>query len=546
MKNITLLFLAALLFSNLLQPANAISGGSTRLDAVVVPLEQWQSVPFSAMQPQWFQFNVNANDRILIALSGKAKPRGATGVDLFDASGNLSTESGQLVTYTELSSTHYSTMDMKSPKTATYYLRIGNLSIEAGDVAAFAIFRSYHTSTLPDKDRNWYTTPWTSKALELNVNYAAIQGLPITLRFKAKANSLMSFKFDYQSENGNYIYICEEQTTLSSHQAPGYSDHCTNSVAQLFLRTTNASGVLAYKPSSNGYYYLQIGDLNNATTTLRVVEASGVELEDGTVLAGLSAISISGPISVTSGSNVTYAVTATYDDNSTKPVMATWSFTGSGATIDSTTGVLTVGGGIKGQLSGTITAIYSEAGVTKTALLPVSLIGATNCVYTVSPTSLILSASKTTNGLTITASSNTCQWTASSSQSWLHASPTSGIGTMNTQIIVDENASNVSRQGNLLIAGQNVPVTQSAATVAGIAGIDCIMNWAEKIYPDLFSPASTSISSDAYYYYRYYANTKAYLGISIASQHLLYLGPWANNSLRDLGLWSDWRSQANC
>ena len=73
-----------------------------------------------------------------------------------------------------------------------------------------------------------------------------------------------------------------------------------------------------------------------------------------------------------------------------------------------------------------------------------------------------------------------------------------------------------------------------------ISRSDCLLNWAEN----LFSPAQAVSQTLPPYYYRFYPNTHAYLGISSSDTHLYYLGQDA--SLLDVGHLSDWLADAGC
>lgn len=86
-----------------------------------------------------------------------------------------------------------------------------------------------------------------------------------------------------------------------------------------------------------------------------------------------------------------------------------------------------------------------------------------------------------------------------------------------------------------------------ATTVpAFISQSDCLFNWAERTYPNWFAPAGAISNTFAPYYYRYYPQTRAYLGASFADNHLYYLGPLSNNSILDVGTLSGWLSTAGC
>ncbi|MGZ4955911.1 MAG: PQQ-dependent sugar dehydrogenase [Methylobacter sp.] len=79
-----------------------------------------------------------------------------------------------------------------------------------------------------------------------------------------------------------------------------------------------------------------------------------------------------------------------------------------------------------------------------------------------------------------------------------------------------------------------------------ISQSDCLFNWAEITYRDLFAPVGSISSIQAPYYYRHYPQTNAYLGTSFADNHVYYVGPLSNNLILDIGALSPWLSTAGC
>lgn len=75
---------------------------------------------------------------------------------------------------------------------------------------------------------------------------------------------------------------------------------------------------------------------------------------------------------------------------------------------------------------------------------------------------------------------------------------------------------------------------------------DCLMNWGEASYPALLSPAKPASRTAAPYYYRYYAATNTYVGVSSADQHLYYLPASQSATPQDLGPAMNWVIQAKC
>lgn len=75
--------------------------------------------------------------------------------------------------------------------------------------------------------------------------------------------------------------------------------------------------------------------------------------------------------------------------------------------------------------------------------------------------------------------------------------------------------------------------------------IECVLNWAQTFYPNLFSPAVHGVQFSSPYTYRYYSDTDAYVGVSSADNHVYYLGP-DDLSPRDMGDLSVYLKEAGC
>lgn len=75
---------------------------------------------------------------------------------------------------------------------------------------------------------------------------------------------------------------------------------------------------------------------------------------------------------------------------------------------------------------------------------------------------------------------------------------------------------------------------------------DCLFNWAEKKYVNLFSSTQNTTNSQSLspYYYRYYADKKAYLGISAKDNHIYYLPE--GGVMQDVGHAYDHLKQSGC
>ena len=94
-----------------------------------------------------------------------------------------------------------------------------------------------------------------------------------------------------------------------------------------------------------------------------------------------------------------------------------------------------------------------------------------------------------------------------------------------------------------MLGGQG-RLSQTITPSGRVSRSDCLLNWAERNYSELFSPAGATSQTSAPYYYRYYQNTNAYLGISSADNHVYYLDPKGN--MQDVGLLSTWLPAVGC
>ena len=73
---------------------------------------------------------------------------------------------------------------------------------------------------------------------------------------------------------------------------------------------------------------------------------------------------------------------------------------------------------------------------------------------------------------------------------------------------------------------------------------ECLFNWAEKNYSNLFAPVGVVTSTWETYTYRHYTVTNAYLGVSNSDNHVYYMGP--DGEMADQGPTSKWLPMAGC
>jgi len=85
---------------------------------------------------------------------------------------------------------------------------------------------------------------------------------------------------------------------------------------------------------------------------------------------------------------------------------------------------------------------------------------------------------------------------------------------------------------------------KAACQVSAAPPVDCLFNWAEKNYANLFSPAGSPDAMWTIYTYRYYSATKAYLGVSSKDNHIYFQG--VDGNLQDEGALTVWLAKAGC
>lgn len=84
------------------------------------------------------------------------------------------------------------------------------------------------------------------------------------------------------------------------------------------------------------------------------------------------------------------------------------------------------------------------------------------------------------------------------------------------------------------------------AAAFGLVQINCLFDWAERTYPELFSPPGAMTNRSEPYDYRHYPQTLAYLGRSAADEHVYYLGPLSKHTILDVGTLASWLATAGC
>ena len=77
------------------------------------------------------------------------------------------------------------------------------------------------------------------------------------------------------------------------------------------------------------------------------------------------------------------------------------------------------------------------------------------------------------------------------------------------------------------------------------ANIECFFTWAEEKYPDFLAPSGAATEIFNPYSYRYYPETRTYLGVSSADNHVYYMKT-EDGLLRNEGPLANWLPVAGC
>lgn len=89
-------------------------------------------------------------------------------------------------------------------------------------------------------------------------------------------------------------------------------------------------------------------------------------------------------------------------------------------------------------------------------------------------------------------------------------------------------------------------ISAQKSDVLSFKQTDCLLNWGEDALPALLSPKRSGSRTVSPFYYRYYATTNTYLGMSTSNNHLYFVDGKTPTQVNDLGLASKYVDQALC
>ena len=214
------------------------------------------------------------------------------------------------------------------------------------------------------------------------------------------------------------------------------------------------NGTVGYSVSANATGSARTGTMTIGGQTFTVIQ-------NGATSCAYTLTPTSSSFSA-SGNTGTVSVTTSSGSCSWSAVSNDWWITITAGSAG--TGNGTVGYSISANTTGSArTGTMTIGGQTFT----ITQNGATSCTYTLTPTSSSVSASGNTGTVSVTTSSGSCFWNATSNVSWITITGWgSGSGTGNGTVgySVSANATGSARTGTMTIGGQTFTVTQNGAT----------------------------------------------------------------------------------
>ncbi len=330
---------------------------------------------------------------------------------------------------------------------------------------------------------------------------------------------------------------------------PGVAPNCTLTASPTTLNAAGGTSTLTATcaPEANSYAWTNTGFASTVSSGTVSPTVSTTYSVVGSNAAG-SGNTASATVTV-----CTYSLSSTHQSvpppvtngtlSVTSPAVCSWTASSSVSWIAITAGSSGSGNGsvsysVAANASGNPrTGILIVAGQTFTVMqagTPVPV-----CNLTASASTISLNESVTLTA-TCTPEATSYAWT-----------PAAGLtaGPANTATVTPTAAGTYqySVQGSNSGGTGNIASTLVTVTPATFhSGSDCLFNWAERTFPNFFSPAGMASSTLEPFYYRHYSQSQAYLGTSIADSHVYYVGPLSGHSVLDIGALSGWLMAAGC
>ncbi len=216
--------------------------------------------------------------------------------------------------------------------------------------------------------------------------------------------------------------------------------------------TLSSSGLLLGTPTQagNASFTVLVTDSNDCSTTLNYALA---------INCPLPTLSPTSQNFAAAGGNNTVSVTL--------PATCNWTAVSNAAWITVTSGASGTGNGTVGY------SVAANAGPARNGTITIggqtfTVSQASNCTYSINPTSTNAPAGGTSGTVAVTASDNACTWTAVSNAAWISVTAgASGSGNGSVSYTVTAN-NGLARTGTITIAGQTFTINQATNCVFSI------------------------------------------------------------------------------
>jgi chitodextrinase len=264
--------------------------------------------------------------------------------------------------------------DKLSNSTVRYGLSGDTLGLSAGDIR----YTKQHSVVLTKLK---HSTAYQFQATSSDPSGNAVQSAVISFTTQAKADTtaptLSAITVTHISASTATIEWTTDEPSSSSVR---YGTTELNQTAQDPALVSSHSLILTgLSPSTSYTFTVSSSDANNNQATSSA--QSFVTTTQPAIT--LSSIAISGAATVDAGASATYSATATYSDASTSAISPTWSLTGTGASVNASTGQLTADN-VSTVQTITLTASYQGMTVQKTLEIRPVTAGQTTVSYTAS------------------------------------------------------------------------------------------------------------------------------------------------------------------
>jgi C1A family cysteine protease len=435
--------------------------------------------------------------------------------------------------YGAVSVSLYADTGMSNSSSSTYWQQATNAYYYNGSVA------SNHEVVLIGWDDNYLasnfsTTPPGNGAFiaknQWGTNWGN-SGYFYISYYDSKLNDAHVFRTPESNNNYTRSYLYDPYGHNSSY---GYSSSTPSTAwgANVFTAAANETlrAVAFNTLTINGSYEIYIYSNVTGAPSTGVLEGGTVNSTGSFPYAGYHTVALSRPVALIAGQKFAVAIKFTMP-NYNYPIPTQTQISGYDSAASSSAGqsYVSSGGSTWTDLNSANTTVNIRA-FSGTSQATAQTIG----VITFSPTTLTVGGTSTasataTSGLAVSFSSSTPTICSVS------GSAVTGIAA-GTCII----AANQTGNANFAAANQ---VTQS---IAVISQSDCIFNWAERTYPQFFSPQGAADATFSTYTYRHYSGTGTYLTVTSGNNNIYVVGSSFGNNLVTIGPVSSFLGVSGC